>query len=41
MSKFKMTKEYIETMDKLIEATIEIAIETNLYYGCVTTYLLP
>lgn len=41
MSKLKMTKEYIETMDKLIETTIEIAIETNLYYGCVTAYLLP
>lgn len=41
MSKFKMTKEYIETMDKLIEATIEIAIETNLYYGYVAAYLLP
>lgn len=41
MGKLKMTKEYIEMMDRLINDTIEIAKKTDLYSGCVTAYLLP
>jgi len=41
MTSFKMTKEFIEVMDNLIDNTIELAKKTNVHYGCITAYLLP